>query len=297
MPYRASLSAENGPRRPRAPGSSARCRQPHVVEVQLALHRRPHRALRLEHRHVEARRVGRHDEAADAVVGLRPHDRDLRDRGEADPALRAGQDPVVAVAAGERLHARRVGARTRARSGRSSRSPRRAPSAAATPASAPRCPSGGSTPSRASPAPTRTCGCPSRPPRARARRGRTRRRCGRGIRSPRGSCPSTPSSPSSGTSSAGKTARSNQSAMSGRIRSSTKRAHPVAHRALVVAEQRVDAEDIGCRAQRLEIVGVPRLHAPSSSFGWFDHAGRCPIARGGWRAESANAGVSRETSG
>ena len=33
--------------------------------------------------------------------------------------------------------------------------------------------------------------------------------------------------------------------------------HAVAHGALVVSQQRVDAEDVGCRAQRLEIVGVP----------------------------------------
>ena len=45
-------------------------------------------------------------------------------------------------------------------------------------------------------------------------------------------------------------ARSNQSAMCGRMRVVDERAHAIAHRALVVAQQRVDAEDVGCRAQR-----------------------------------------------
>ena len=112
----------------------------------------------------------------------------LRDRGEPDPALRAGEHPVLAVAAREGLHARRVGAGGGLGETEAADRPRRAPSAAATPASAPRCPSGGSSPSRASPAPTRMCGCRSRRPRARAPRGRTRRRCGRGIRIPRVSC-------------------------------------------------------------------------------------------------------------
>jgi hypothetical protein len=84
--------------------------------------------------------VGGDHEAADAVVGLRPTPRRRRPRAVGDPHLGAVEHPVVAVAPGVGAHPGRGRSRSRARSGRSSRSPHRRPSAAATPASAPRCP-------------------------------------------------------------------------------------------------------------------------------------------------------------
>src|SRR4051812_14162643 len=61
---------------------------------------------------------GRDHEAADrpggpALFGLGPDDGDIGDRSEPDPALRAGDHPVVAVADGRRHHASRVAARGR----------------------------------------------------------------------------------------------------------------------------------------------------------------------------------------
>ncbi len=89
-------------------------RQPDALEDQLGGHRGPHRQLVLDQRRGEAGRVGRDDEAPDAVVGLGPHDGHVGDRPVGDPHLRAVEDPVRAlagaVAPGPGAHAARVGA-------------------------------------------------------------------------------------------------------------------------------------------------------------------------------------------
>ena len=54
--------------------------------------------------------VGRDHEAADAVVGPRPHDGDVGDGAVGDPHLGAVEHPVVAVALGRGAHAAGVGA-------------------------------------------------------------------------------------------------------------------------------------------------------------------------------------------
>src|SRR5690606_28717984 len=55
--------------------------------------------------------VGRYDEAAYAVVGLRPDDRHVRDRAVGDPHLGTVEDPVAGgVALGVGAHAAGIGA-------------------------------------------------------------------------------------------------------------------------------------------------------------------------------------------
>src|SRR5690606_20389522 len=56
-------------------------------------------------------RARRNDEAPDALLGVRPDDRHLRDRREADPPFGARDDPVVAITPGEGGHAAGVAAR------------------------------------------------------------------------------------------------------------------------------------------------------------------------------------------
>ena len=80
----------------------------------------------------EARRVGRDDEAADAVVGPRPDDRDVGDRAVGDPHLACRRAPSRRRRARRGCACRPGSSRSRARSGRSSRWPRRRPSRAAT---------------------------------------------------------------------------------------------------------------------------------------------------------------------
>ena len=74
----------------------------------------------------EARGVGGHHEAADAVLGLRPDHGDVGERAVGDPHLGAVEHPVAAVL---RARVRIEPGRSprRARSGRSSRWPRRRP--------------------------------------------------------------------------------------------------------------------------------------------------------------------------
>ena len=162
--------------------------QPHVVEDQLRGDRRAQRQLLVDVLRREALRPLGDDEAADALVGRCPHDRDVGDRAVRDPHLRAVQDPVVAVAARTRAHRARVGAGVGLGQAEAADRLARSPSAAATPASAPRCPSGGSRTSRAIPAPRRGCARRCRPPRAPCRRCRTPSRSRRHSRSPRGAC-------------------------------------------------------------------------------------------------------------
>src|SRR6266566_5608632 len=56
----------------------------------------------------EARCAPGHEEAADAVVGLGPDGRDVRDAAVGNPHLAAGQDPVIAIAHRPGAHAGRV---------------------------------------------------------------------------------------------------------------------------------------------------------------------------------------------
>ena len=58
----------------------------------------------------EARHALLDEKAADALVGLRPHDGDVGDAAVGDPALDAGDDELIAVGAGAGLHAARIGA-------------------------------------------------------------------------------------------------------------------------------------------------------------------------------------------
>src|SRR4051812_14348489 len=87
--------------------------QPHRVEGDVALDGGAHGELRLDRGGGEAVGGRRDDEPPNALVRPRPDDRHVRDRGQADPALGAGQHPAVTVADGARGHARRVAARRR----------------------------------------------------------------------------------------------------------------------------------------------------------------------------------------
>ena len=160
--------------------------QAHVVERELGGDRRAQRELAVDVGGGEALGVGRHDEAADALVGLRPHDRDVGDAAVGDPHLRAVEDPVVAVALGASCACPPGRSRSRARSARSSRSPRPPPSAAATAASAPRSRTSRSGTSPASPARRPASAARSRRPPARGRRRRRPSRSRRRSRSPPG---------------------------------------------------------------------------------------------------------------
>ena len=82
----------------------------HVVHHELARHARAKRHLLVDVGGAEPRRVARHDEAAHALVGIRPHDRYVAHAAVRDPHLRAGEHPVVAVAPGERAHRSRIAA-------------------------------------------------------------------------------------------------------------------------------------------------------------------------------------------
>ena len=120
-------------------------------------------SLRWMSRAVKPLRVGGDDEAADAVVGLRPHDGDVGDAAVGDPHLRPVEDPVVAVAPRAGAHVGRVGAEVglgqpEAADRLAGRHPRQ-PLAA----SAPRCRTSRSGTSRASPAPRRAQRIPLSP--------------------------------------------------------------------------------------------------------------------------------------
>ena len=125
--------ARQRPAQPAAPRAARRrAGQPNARQHQLAGDRGAQRQLVVDVARGEAGGAGRHDEAADALVGARPHDRDVGDRAVGDPHLGAVEHPVVAVALGRACACRRGSSRSPARSGRSSRSPRPAPSGAAT---------------------------------------------------------------------------------------------------------------------------------------------------------------------
>src|SRR5690606_10647418 len=85
----------------------------HVVEVQGAGHRGAQAHLVLDLLGGEAGRALLHDEALDALVGLRPDDGDVGQVAVGDPHLRAVEHPVAAILAGVGLHVGRVGAAVR----------------------------------------------------------------------------------------------------------------------------------------------------------------------------------------
>ena len=87
--------------------------QAHVVEHQFARVRRQQRELALLVAGAEAGRVGRHDEAANALrvaglAGLRPDHRHVGHRAVGDPHLGAVEHPAVGGFAGSGDHARRI---------------------------------------------------------------------------------------------------------------------------------------------------------------------------------------------
>ena len=79
-----------------------------VLEAELGGDRGAQRELAVLIAGGEARRALLDEEAADAVVGLRPDHGDVGDRAVGDPLLGAVEDPAVAVAAGGGAHAARV---------------------------------------------------------------------------------------------------------------------------------------------------------------------------------------------
>ena len=79
-------------------GQHVLLRHAHVVEEERGGDGRAQRELALDLGRREAARALLDEEAADAVVGLRPHDGDVGDRAVRDPHLRAVDDPVAAVA-------------------------------------------------------------------------------------------------------------------------------------------------------------------------------------------------------
>ena len=83
--------------------------QSNIREGDVALDGGAHRELRRDGSGHEPRRLRGDDEPANTLIGLRPDDGDIGDRGESDPALCAVEHPVVSVAPRERGHARRVG--------------------------------------------------------------------------------------------------------------------------------------------------------------------------------------------
>ena len=108
------VEARERPAQPARVGKQRGCRQPHVVEVQLGLDRRPHRQLRLDRRRrgSPARRSARRSPRTPSSVCAQTT---ATCAIEASPIHRFApvEHPVVAVAAGEGLHARRVGAGAR----------------------------------------------------------------------------------------------------------------------------------------------------------------------------------------
>ena len=197
--------------------------QPHVVEHQLRGDRRAQRVLAVDVLRGEARRLARHEEPADAVVGARPHDGDVGQAAVRDPHLRAAHDPVRAVAPRARLHRPTGRCPRRARSGRSSRRARRAPCPAASAPSAPRSRRSRSGTWPASPARTRSCAARCRPPRARGRRRRSSSRSRPRTRSRSGACRAARARRSPAPSSRGNVPSSYQRSTSGSTRSAAKR--------------------------------------------------------------------------
>ena len=184
MPNRASFRHDSGPLSPSTPGSTAPAGSRTSSITSSRRHARAQRHLLVDVGRAEPRSVARHHEPAHAVVGVRPHDRDVAHAAVRDPHLRAVEHPVVAVAPGERAHRARGRCRSRARSGRSTRSPRRSSGAAATRRAARRCRTSGWRTSRARSSPRRTSAGRSRPLPARARRARTPRRSSPSMPSP-----------------------------------------------------------------------------------------------------------------
>ena len=211
----------------RASGSIASAGQPHVVQHQLAGDRGAQRHLLLDLGRGESRGVGRDDEAADRAVlavldGARPDHGDVGDRPVGDPHLGAGRAPSRRRRAARGCACRPGWSRSRARSARSSRWPRRWPSAAATRPSARPSRASRSRTSPAIPAPTRSSAARSRRPRAPGRPGRTPSRWCRRSRSRSGACRAGRAPPNSrARSRTGTSPRSYHPAISGRSRSST----------------------------------------------------------------------------
>ena len=112
IPCRASSRHESGPRSVVEPGRTFSSGTRTSSSTSSEVDRRAERELAVDLRRAEARHRSLLDEeAADlAVLGARPDDRDVRDRAVRDPHLRAGQDPVGAVAARVRAHRAGVGA-------------------------------------------------------------------------------------------------------------------------------------------------------------------------------------------
>jgi hypothetical protein len=92
---------------------AVRVRHAHVVEEQAARHRRAQAHLLVDFLRRKTLGVRRHDEALDAVIGLRPDDRDVGEIAVGDPHFGAVDDPVAAVLLRARLHVGRVGAAVR----------------------------------------------------------------------------------------------------------------------------------------------------------------------------------------
>ena len=248
MPNRASVRQDSGPGQAARLGQHRVGRQPHVVEHQLAGDRRPQRHLLLDLGRREPRGVRRDDEAADRAVlavldGARPDHRDVGDRAVGDPHLGAGRAPSRRRRAARGCACRPGRSRSRARSARSSRSPRRSPSAAATRPSARPTRASRSRTSPAIPGPTRSSAARSRRPRAPGRPGRTPSRWCRRSRTRSGASRAGRACRTRGRGRApARRPRSYHPAISGRSRSSTKRADGVADRALLVADERVEVE-------------------------------------------------------
>ena len=200
----------------------------------------------------EARRVGRDDEPADALVGLGPHDRDVGDAAVGDPHLRAVQDPVAAVAPRVRAHATPGRCPSRARSGRSSRWPRPAAMRGSHSCFCSSLPyfQIGNIAQRALHA-RRTTGTRCRRPPAPCTRGRRRRRSRRRSRSPVRCIPSSPSAPSSFATSRGNVAALEPVLDARQHPVADELAHGVADHPLLVGEERVDVEEV----ERVDVRG------------------------------------------
>src|SRR4029450_7081807 len=87
-----------------------RRRNPHTVERELTGVLRAQAELAFDRLSLEARRVGRDEEAGDLLAGTCEHERQAGPGAEGDEDLRAGDLPAVAVALGAGREAARVGA-------------------------------------------------------------------------------------------------------------------------------------------------------------------------------------------
>ncbi len=256
---------------PLASGSRASAGQPDVVEHDLAGRGRPQRHLVPDLAGRDAGRVHRHDETAHALLGAGPDHRDVGDRRVGDPHLAAGAGPSRRRRGGPGSSSTPGRSRGRARSGRSSRSRRRPPSAGSQ-----RC-FCSSEPNRqiayiaSEPCTQTRSGRPSRPPPAPGRPARTRRRRRRRSRTRSGAC-------RAGRACRTRLASSRTGTRPSSYQSRDVRAHLVvddladdgADLPLLVAERRVEVEQIERRdtvhAANLRFLGLQSLaHSEAST--------------------------------